>query len=275
MNEDIRVCKECGGKYDHIERLELYPNLPSSLELCPYCIEENYEQCPCCDYYVEPDSMIAIGYLSVCPKCYKEKSFICKSCGELDIRDNLVGRPDLDDLCGTCANAILYKEHIQYLVSDFKKVLITSLYQLQRTKTVPMMSKLKRRESFRVYQNENVFDALLIDTILEALVIIHDSNNKPFFPSEGCNTISGLKRDVFMELWRICDKRESEELKWFDGRPFHMWKHPYRIEAVTKRETFYGGEDGNLYGDTTTFYIIGTIPFSRNENPEIYQPYKP
>lgn len=80
-------------------------------------------------------------------------------------------------------------------------------------------------------------------------------------------TFTELKRQGLLS-WRLkCSFEDFSKLTLSNGESLKLWKTPYLLHAVTNYDKDFRKEwvdgfleyEGNEYGDTSTFYIIGCI----------------
>lgn len=148
-------------------------------------------------------------------------------------------------------------------------------------RTTGLMTRLKHRfSSDRIDENcERAFDLLYLNLgslksrDSRCLVII-------YIPSGDFSAIRGrmnlVDRHVtFTELkkqgalsWRLkCYDEDFSKIELSNGESLKLWKRPYLLHAVTNYDKDFRKEwvdgfleyEGNEYGDTSTFYIIGCV----------------
>ncbi len=174
------------------------------------------------------------------------------------------------------------KDYVDYVKGlnignmQFEKVWLSS-----QLKTTDIMTRLKHRFNNDIIDKtcENAFDVLyliLFDIKLhfsETLVVV-------YIPTEIIRTLN-INADTLSERitftcfkkkhksywYEICDKECCDKIKLSNGKILKLWKSPYILEAVTNYDKNYRKEwkdgwleyEGNEYGDTSPFYIIGSL----------------
>lgn len=148
-------------------------------------------------------------------------------------------------------------------------------------RTTGLMTRLKHRfSSDSIDTNcENAYDLLYLNL---GSLKSHDSRYLViiYIPSEDFSAIRGRmnltdRHITFTELkkqgllfWRSkCACEVFSKITLSNGESLKLWKTPYLLHAVTNYDKDFRKEwvdgfleyEGNEYGDTSTFYIIGCI----------------
>ena len=154
---------------------------------------------------------------------------------------------------------------------------VISLYQLKRTKTTELMTTLRHNDCYYYTEIEGSVDALILHDFPGGDVIyIVSKNNRKFefkYPEGICGEarMTDLKRnDIFFDIIRLlksCDSKTT--VLTADNKLLRISNKPFLLNAMTNYDKNYGNiyhgedlvEEGNLYGDTSEFYIIGYIDY--------------
>lgn len=141
-----------------------------------------------------------------------------------------------------------------------KPKLLISYYQYKSRKLTELFSSLS------TLNNQKQYDLLVIGSY----VIVHSRNLKhPPLKTEGTCTASAFKRNSSL-LWHNVGHIHYMTTAWDDEQKLQIWKHPFRLKAQTFSDMNYGNEyrwgelivEGNRYGDTSDFYVIGELKYS-------------
>ena len=138
-------------------------------------------------------------------------------------------------------------------------------FQLKKIKTTPLMSRLNHTCSNEL----QYIDTLIINKGEVYLVIIH---KLPYEFSSiadqvGSWTMTELKNSYSYTFKHMNDERGGRKIHWDENTWLNVWAIPLHVRAVTNgdkdfRKEYEWGElvyEGNQYGDTSDFYIIGTL----------------
>ena len=162
-----------------------------------------------------------------------------------------------------------YKNKIELFDIGSKPNCSLPYHTLQRTRSVPIMS--------RFYSHSSVerIDALYIENFFigSSLVLIKSPlEGLGVYPCGSCTMTQFKAKDIF-EIRRLFRDlfAESLPLQLSNGKTLNLWPTPYRIQAQTDADTIYGDKwhgnklvhEGNRYGDTTNFYIVGSVDMER------------
>ena len=138
-------------------------------------------------------------------------------------------------------------------------------FELKKTKTTPLMSRLNHTCA----KESQYIDTLLIRIAGVCIVVIHTLPHKYSSISNqaGSWTMTELKQDGHFAFNIIDEDRTCKRMHWDDEKWLNIWSVPMHLRAVTNgdkdfRKEYIGGDlvyEGNEYGDTSDFYIIGTL----------------
>lgn len=115
----------------------------------------------------------------------------------------------------------------------------------------------------------NFIDSLIISIGHVDVVVIHGLPNKYGLIScqGGSWTMTELKRDGYWAFQEMDRDRTARKMNWDEQNWLNVWSIPVHLRAVTNgdkdfRKEYEGGYlvyEGNQYGDTSDFCIIGTL----------------
>ena len=266
-------CKDCFAKEflkcDRCGRLIRYKDIRKSqyisddVLLCSDCIEIDHVKCDICKEYFGEDSTVIVDSRYMCKQCYETSVGICQECAEEStyLRNNL---------CPTCQSKARYRELYSNpdLLLGKRKYVHGSAYMLRDVETIPFMSTLTRTD-------ENKTDHVILENYISCwcdiensyrfksmdLVITREIDGVCTQLYEcGC-TMTELKTDpgghIRKYLTSFIENGSCWDIKLPNSELMHLFTRPYRIQAVTYKDTNYGGY--NWYGDTSTFFIIGAL----------------
>ena len=275
-----KKCVECGEYYSQTEINDDYPKITQDMHLCAHCLEENENvtRCYVCDEYILLSQGIGIEERIICPECKNDNTLKCDVCGGLAIKERRSPKRIIDGLCEDCETKQLYYNHISDLKLESAVIHSIGFAQVKIMKTTNLMSRLHPyHKTSQKSDDDSPFDALLIDMwqiyrrrILSYgfyLVIVYGIPSRCYSLSKDSCTMTELTKSR-VSLWDSINKERSKEsITWSDGRVFNLWDCPYNLRAMTNydmdyRKEFVYGElryEGNNYGDTSDFYIIGSI----------------
>ena len=137
--------------------------------------------------------------------------------------------------------------------------------KLRKIKTTPLMSRLNHT---CIKESEHI-DFLVINMGDIYMVAIH---NLPYEYSTISNqgrswTMTEFKQLPSFVLEQTNAERACKKIHWDEKTWLNVWSIPVHLKAVTNgdkdfRKEYEWGElvyEGNQYGDTSDFYIIGTL----------------
>lgn len=265
MEKDICKCSRCRRTFSLSERAEDYPRIPMSNLMCQLCIEECCDICEACAQYYISDSPSVVEDLNICDYCYKNNTIVCSSCGKQAINQRLSPKREIEGLCSDCETFELYRQYVFRTIENIKHPYSIPFSILKETPTTPIMTEVRRGKSdslfisFAGYSYEGLYHNSLV--IVYGLPLRHPTIS-------GERTMTELKKTSSFFWNKIGEQASSgQRIKYSDGRTFTLWRHPYWIRAVTDddkdfRKEYRFGEleyEGNNYGDTSSFYIVGTL----------------
>lgn len=131
------MCVLC-GKWFNLEEKAKTKHI-TTIPICNDCASEEYSMCYCCDTYMPSTYFSKIGLGSLCQECSETHTKKCSICGDYFY----FYEGEQKTLCYSCE---LDEEYNRYLLNlkynefTYKKI---SFSQLRKTKTVPLMSKLR------------------------------------------------------------------------------------------------------------------------------------
>ena len=153
-----------------------------------------------------------------------------------------------------------------------------------KTISSPIMTRLRHRHYADVVDTfiENPIDILFLRftwkryTLLDLAVIYADPVTKEIvthlygektFTGDNGITFTGLKKSRAWEWKDIEKSRLGSPLQIDESRSLQLWERPYNLYAVTEYDKDFRKEwkdgfleyEGNNYGDTSEFYIIGSV----------------
>lgn len=258
-------CSHCGTLHP-LSELIRSQFIPKKFKICEDCIEwTDYVPCTCCGTYASEEIIKEIDGVRLCPQCAKQKTGQCHICGELTVLKDT----DTTITCTECERLISHQEFIDSL--DFSTLKIESILfsTFKTSKTIKLMSRLRHSYGDApTDKSREPIDILLIETYHGALVVRYDApQNSKCLHHYGC-TLTTLKKDGFIHLFsgNTCVIKRELPISSL-GKTFYVWERPYRLDAQTISDMDYGdrweGQDlvyeGNKYGDTSAFIILGFI----------------
>ncbi|MCD7821972.1 MAG: hypothetical protein LUG64_07175 [Clostridiales bacterium] len=250
-------CRKCGKIFLLSEYIEDFPQIPSDLMLCSDCIEGISAPCWCCDEWCLEDSLITVEGVEICKNCFQTNTIKCKKCGKIAIKKQ-------SELCSHCESleryfesSKLYKEFVvTKMESDCHKETL-SWYRFINARTIPIMTRIRKKDA-----------VLLLDLDSgdkSKLIIVYDLPNGCGCLAKGGCTATKFKQKFRYEIQEMDRERAGETIQLTNGTNLHIWENPYHLYAVTDydmdyRKEWYNGfleYEGNNYGDTSDFYIVG------------------
>lgn len=255
------ICAICNNELSNDEIITssfIYDGKP----ICESCAEYEFFTCEVCGTWISEEVCVKVENNYMCPNCAKEQTIVCKQCGKSSIK-----RSDEINICYDCETLELYFDYISSLDLCKLSSYTVSFYDFRRSKTRKIMSRLRHGYGDNPVDPSSMpFDVLLLDTYIGKLVVVWKMLNRfKFLYEHGC-TLTKLKKDGTLMLHHFTNTvKKIATLS--NGESFHIWERPYQLRAQTVCDMDYGdrweGRDliyeGNKYGDTSTFYIIGHI----------------
>ena len=156
-------------------------------------------------------------------------------------------------------------------------------YCSSKIKTTELMTRLRHCTYSGILDKscENPIDVLYLNLtgrkwyeILETLVIVYippETINKlhiDFSLHNRIITFTELKK-MSKSYWIYkCDEESGQKIRLSNGKTMKIWEAPLQLEAVTDYDKDFRMEwhgdyvyEGNKFGDTSTFYIIGNLVY--------------
>lgn len=157
-----------------------------------------------------------------------------------------------------------YLQYIRRLKLSSKPSEFVYGFQLKKIKTTPLMSRL----NYTCSKESQYIDSLIINMGGACIVVIH---GLPYEYSSiadqgGSWTMTELKSS-YINFKYMDEERGERKVHWDENTWLNVWAVPLHIRAVTDgdkdfRKEYEWGElvyEGNQYGDTSDFYVIGTL----------------
>lgn len=261
----FKTCSIC-GRIVSSQSIAINRFISADQSICNVCVDELYVHCDeCNEIFPREDLQVANDY-KYCPECYSKKVGICKECnGDSAELKN-----------GLCPQCSAHKAYIDYLSSpDFlqqKTVRIRGEKQeLRDVKTKRLMSRLNKSCL------DDPFDLLILEGFINYngrlldIILVPDMPEKHYNTLPFSCTMTELKNDSYYQIRRtiekILDDENSIKNKIDDNHNFIIMYKAYVIHAMTYNDMHYGDrwygrdycEEGNKYGDTSNFYVVGAI----------------
>lgn len=262
-------CSVCQGTYEKRSMPSL--NNPDKTEeiWCADCAaEKGFHLCSGCDKIYPDEKIVSLDYSSFCPTCLIEQTHICENCGSRYI----LGSWDTDEhFCFTCYRRKTYMETL--LAMDFSALRVERItpYRLARIQTVPLMTMLctPYGQKDKKGNIKESCDVILIDTYNKALVLVSGTFPLVKMSAKSYNeaTMTEFKRQNLS--YSLLEEKHDLllTLPWSNELLFDVWQNPFLLKAGTYydrdyRKEWYGDNlvyEGNNYGDTTEFFIVGVL----------------
>ena len=266
------VCSVCGKEYLNASKLKS-PYVKDRDNICLSCAEDKYYRCKKCgvaceEKYVHLVHFAADMYNGLCPRCEEKYLGKCTKCG----KEFILQKTNLkEQFCSSCSRTLKYHRYLDSLdISKYKCESIT-LNELKKMRTRLLMSRLKHcMFSFPEHFNHNVehFDCLIIKDYDTDYLVIYNLPDEFKGISRAGYTMTELKKEgwsILLEINKspIYYSAFNDKISFLDV--------PIDIYAQTFDDMNYGNiwhgddlvEEGNQYGDTSTFYLIGIIEHTR------------
>lgn len=258
-------CPHCEALHP-LSELIYSPFMPKEFKICEDCIKwTDYVRCTYCGTYASEEIIKEIDGDRLCPQCTKQKTGQCHICGKLTVLKN----SDATITCTECKRLISHQEFIDGLDFSTLKIKLILFSTFKTSKTIKLMSRLRHSYGDAPKdKSKEPIDILLIETYHGALVVCYDApQNSKYLPRYGC-TLTTLKKDGPIHLFsgNTCVIKRELPIPSL-GKTFYVWERPYRLDAQTISDMAYGDRwegqalvyEGNKYGDTSTFIILGFI----------------
>ncbi|NLE03995.1 MAG: hypothetical protein GX638_04205 [Crenarchaeota archaeon] len=240
--------------------------------ICDNCADQLLELfCHVCGELLPEDVGVYIDFKTICPDCAKEHIFNCFQCGEESIRV----KDAIDDLCETCIKKKNYLDFVINYPLKTKESLTFPFRQFREMRTRTIMSRL--RHSYDKFVLDDLkaehqsIDVLYLTAFGAKFVIIYDLPLDFQYLNKASCTLTDLKKTGLYFLYSGDTCRISKEVSIDIDEFFYIWEVPYKLHAQTISDMYYGDHwywagknlneviEGNKYGDTSSFYILGYI----------------
>lgn len=261
----FKTCSVCGRPH-YVEEIVDSPYLAPNQVVCDSCIDTVLAICDECGELHPFDRTKEIDGFVLCDTCFSEKAGICDICKEQSISLK-------NGLCHTCFARNEYWSKISDPIFLNQKThrIAGGKRDIRNLNTVRLMSRLNK--SF----GEDPFDILILEDFIHYngrcldLVVVSE------IPWRGDNTVhqsctmTEMKADKGFRIRRaiesILDDEKSRTMKVDETHNFIAMYKAYILRAKTYADMNYGDrwygkdycEEGNKYGDTSEFYIVGAI----------------
>lgn len=269
FNKTHSQCPDCKETFFNweLESSDLFGTL------CYDCASKNYIQCDSCEIWMTRDQVAyENGGICFCSECKDKHIRTCLRCGtEFQIWDGNT------KYCKECKLFVDYYEYIKALDLSVLRSKEIHMYYFKDSRTKKLMGRLQHYyEHLSNYtddpEKDQSFDVLLLDTVLGKLVVMYILPKHFRKIINGACTLTKFKQDAYLALFD--DKYPVEFVKEISAdENLNVWKNPYGLEAHTEANENYGSrweggelvEEGDYFGETSTFFIIGYIS-KRNGN---------
>lgn len=265
FEELFKVCSVC-GKIRPSNQIVNNRFLPQDRMVCEFCADEIQTICDGCGERFPNEQIKKIGGYSYCPDCYSDKTGICNCCKE----------PSIDLENGLCEACRAHKAYIDFVSSsDFFNQRIVRVCgdkrAMRELRTKRLMSRLNKSCT------DNPFDVLVFEGYVNYNGRYLDLIIVPGIPGSWYNTIPSnytmteFKNDegykIRRKIEKILDDKESITISVDDMHNLIIMYRAIVLRAMTYADMNYGDrwygqdycEEGNKYGDTSDFYIIGAV----------------
>lgn len=257
------VCSIC-NEFCNLDYAILSPYINDGMPICDSCAENEYTRCKVCNVWMPVDIAMHVEFYNLCPSCAKEKVTTCLICGE----QMIIGESNSNQICYKCEDKKSYIDYILSLDICSMKGEFYSFYSFKQMKTLKIMSRLRHcYDRISSAPTDASFDILFLNTFNGDLVVIWKMPDQfKYLRQFGC-TLTHLKKIGYNHLFdnKTCVVKKVVVLP--NNKNFHIWESPYHLSAETIADRNYGDryngddlvEEGNKFGDTSDFFIIGYI----------------
>lgn len=254
-------CSICGNEYSNEEMMKS-PFIDKKTQLCESCAEETMLLCVGCYNYMPEEIALNTQHSYYCPTCFEKETFLCNECGVRATERST----EIQGICYECESKKLYLNHISTMDIFALPSHTISFNNFRNARTIETMSRLRHS-----YGEQNPFDVLFLESFSGTLVVVWNIPKRfKDLSKHGC-TLTTLKKDGLFHLTNGNTCEISSDVVLSDNKIFHIWKLPYELRAQTFSDMSYGDryhwkgrnlvdiDEGNKYGDTSCFCIIGYI----------------
>jgi len=258
FNERFFVCDSCGEIMYKEDRC-LSRIVPKSKKWCVDCVES----CKLCGKKFKRTDLLLYKGKYLCKNCKDNRIKQCPNCGREFGQKRINSK-----YCEACRFQIIHKKNLRNIEFDQIRYLEFGFAHLLDSSTRKLMSRLNNT------CEDDPFDILFVpyyEGQFPQLVIVHESSNL-FDKKSLSKVIDSCTMTEFKKGTLFFDLIHNEypifaKIKWNKKLNIHFWKFPLHLRAQTygdmdyRKEYCYGDlvYEGNNYGDTSDFYIIGVL----------------
>ncbi len=264
-----KTCNYCGDIYNVESRIASFPKIPKNIDLCANCVDSvAVSCCECGNQYLENDVITLFNRDYMCRECAKKNNRTCTRCGEPFI---VFPSRESTDLCDGCLekkkHGELILEYKGYTSKKFSSecfIKYMNWTDYKNTKSVPLMTELRKKNGILLIKLDMNYDHSG-----HYMIVVYDLPVRVRSMWNGRFTASSLKSANIFELIGIAKDMQNDIIQslTLEGNCAEIWGSPIRLDAVTTYDMDYRKEwrggyldyQGNEYGDTTDFYIIGIL----------------
>lgn len=271
-----RVCSICQSRSQKLIQYGDYL-------FCENCMEERFSKCLDCQKLLPKDQMEEFYDGFVCKSCYSKPEHSCKKCGA-----HLID--SYDGLCCDCKFEESSKQlYLQTFTSpsyfNRKICRIDGRHDaMKNLHTVPLMSRLNKSSyndpfDILVLENYTAYLHQRYDLVIIPELPLYCNHATPL----GC-TMSQFKSTYYKRIQRYIEQLllhdQCIDTALNEKEVFRLLPKARSIQAQTNSDRHYGDRrygrydcvEGNKYGDTSTFYIVGAI--MRKSQTYVYKAYR-
>lgn len=261
--EQCFTCEECNKTYlKKFKPVNKY--IKDGQQLCQSCLEFYFNECDNCGEYVPDEYTVFTAHGEYCHDCFEKISIKCDRCGERFVP------LATEHYCDNCMREISEKAREKYYFEEWKKFDFGSrkikelgFHQLKKILLVDFMTKFHPESEGK----EEYYDILVLYAGGSGYILLNKKKTsfKDLWPY-ACEsyTMSEIKKDPWKIYFSFQPDYYPEPID-FGDTLLKLWKRPVHVGAHTRfdedyRKEYYQGDlvyEGNEYGDTTSFYIIG------------------
>lgn len=263
--ELFKICSICGKvrKSNQIVDSQFFPY---DQIVCDFCADEMLTTCDGCNERFPNEQIKTISKYDYCPECYASKTGICDCCKE----------PSIDLKNGLCEICKAHKAYIDFVSgSDFldQKTLriCGDKRSMRELRTKRLMSRLNKSCT------DNPFDVLILEGYVNYngrhldLIIVPGIPGSWYNTLQFSYTMTEFKNDegyrIRRKIEKVLDDEKSITISIDDMHNLIIMHKAFVLRAMTYADMNYGDrwygqdycEEGNKYGDTSDFYIVGAI----------------
>lgn len=269
--QEYIVCPQCKERYYFPDRKCDFPKVPDTNMLCPSCLDDLLVPCDQCHEAYLPESIIAVDGYHICHGCAEGNVVSCAECGKTELKAGPCSPKDREKgLCQECSIRVRYREWGAamgaYIVSNGSAKLKIPFSYFKRVELLTIMNRLSGCKEphidFMLISLKNCDLVIVYENSLPEEIKKYISNSR-----KGNRTMTEFKRSREYTWCEVERERTASALEIDQTSGFYLWKHPYCLRAQTDRVKNYRKEwhgeyleyEGNEYGDTENFYIVGSL----------------